>query len=169
MSTTKHTHTTAQEQTRRIDALLEEYGESHRDPRNKLIHWVCVPAITWCVLMGFYLLPYPQWLGAGAGLNWMWVFLVASLLYYIRLSVPLAVGFVAVAGVCVALLEWLERATTIDLAACAGLVFVLAWIGQFIGHKIEGKKPSFFKDLQLLLVGPAWLLAFVYKRLGIAY
>jgi uncharacterized membrane protein YGL010W len=121
------------------------------------------------VLMGFYLLPYPQWLGAGAGLNWMWVFLVASLLYYIRLSVPLAVGFVAVAGVCVALLEWLERATTIDLAACAGLVFVLAWIGQFIGHKIEGKKPSFFKDLQFLLVGPAWLLAFVYKRLGIAY
>ena len=43
------------------------------------------------------------------------------------------------------------------------MVFVLAWIGQFIGHLIEGKRPSFFKDLQFLLIGPAWLMAFVYR------
>lgn len=48
-------------------------------------------------------------------------------------------------------------------------IFVLAWIGQFIGHKIEGAKPSFFKDLQFLLMGPAWLLSFLYDRLGIRY
>jgi len=48
-------------------------------------------------------------------------------------------------------------------------IFVIAWIGQFIGHKIEGKKPSFLEDLQFLLIGPAWLLHFIYKKLGIVY
>jgi uncharacterized membrane protein YGL010W len=47
--------------------------------------------------------------------------------------------------------------------------FVLAWIGQFIGHKIEGKKPSFFKDVAFLLIGPAWLMSFIYKKLGQRY
>ena len=48
-------------------------------------------------------------------------------------------------------------------------IFVIAWIGQFIGHKIEGKKPSFFQDLQFLLIGPAWLLSFFYNKIGIKY
>jgi uncharacterized membrane protein YGL010W len=56
-----------------------------------------------------------------------------------------------------------------DALTAAVIVFVLAWIGQFIGHLIEGKKPSFFEDVKFLMVGPAWLLGFVYRRLGIAY
>ena len=47
------------------------------------------------------------------------------------------------------------------------LTFIVAWIGQFIGHKIEGKKPAFFKDLQFLLIGPVWLLSFIYNKLNI--
>ena len=52
-----------------------------------------------------------------------------------------------------------------------GLValFVVGWIIQFVGHKIEGQKPSFFEDLQFLLIGPLWLLSDVYRRLGISY
>ena len=49
------------------------------------------------------------------------------------------------------------------------ILFVIAWIGQFIGHKIEGAKPSFFDDLKFLLIGPAWLIAFIYQKLGIKY
>ena len=30
---------------RKIDALLEEYGESHKNETNKAIHWICVPLI----------------------------------------------------------------------------------------------------------------------------
>jgi uncharacterized membrane protein YGL010W len=55
------------------------------------------------------------------------------------------------------------------LLTTAIVVFVLAWIGQFIGHMVEGRKPSFFEDLGFLLVGPAWLLSFVYQRAGIRY
>jgi uncharacterized membrane protein YGL010W len=49
------------------------------------------------------------------------------------------------------------------------VLFVLAWIGQFVGHKIEGKKPSFFQDVVFLLIGPAWLLHFIYKKAGQRY
>ena len=48
-------------------------------------------------------------------------------------------------------------------------IFIAAWIGQFIGHALEGKRPSFFKDLQFLLIGPLWLLAAAYRRLGLSY
>ena len=48
-------------------------------------------------------------------------------------------------------------------------MFFIAWILQFIGHKIEGKKPSFIKDIQFLLIGPAWLLGFIYKKIGIKF
>ena len=48
-------------------------------------------------------------------------------------------------------------------------VFVIAWVGQFIGHVVEGKKPSFFKDIQFLMIGPIWLMSFIYKKLGISY
>lgn len=48
-------------------------------------------------------------------------------------------------------------------------VFVITWIFQLIGHKIEGKKPSFLKDIQFLLIGPIWLLGFILKKTGIRY
>jgi uncharacterized membrane protein YGL010W len=63
----------------------------------------------------------------------------------------------------------LEGAISIDLWAISLIIFALAWIFQFVGHKIEGKKPSFFKDVQFLLIGPAWLMHFVYKKLNISY
>ncbi len=55
---------------------------------------------------------------------------------------------------------------TVPLWSVCAALFVLAWIGQFVGHAIEGKRPSFFKDVQFLLIGPLWLLADLYRRLG---
>ncbi len=55
------------------------------------------------------------------------------------------------------------------LLAVSATVFVLAWIGQFVGHRVEGRKPAFLEDLRSLLIGPAWVLAFVYRRIGVAY
>ena len=49
------------------------------------------------------------------------------------------------------------------------LIFIIAWVGQFIGHKIEGQKPSFFEDIQFLLIGPAWIISFIYKKMGINF
>ncbi|HBZ44327.1 MAG TPA: hypothetical protein DEO85_09800 [Maritimibacter sp.] len=148
---------------RKVDALLSEYGESHQDPTNKKVHWVCVPIIFLCVMALIYAIP------PVAGVNLLWPVAIAALVYYAFLSLPLALGFVVVLGIGYVLIQALETVVPLPIWATALILFVLAWIGQFWGHKVEGKKPSFFKDVQFLLIGPAWLMSFLYKRVGISY
>lgn len=149
---------------RAVDAWLSEYGESHQDATNKLIHWICVPAIVWSVVALIWSIPSPV-----QGLNWAVVTAVAAQLYYIKLSPRLSIGIGLFLLLCLGLCLLVERQLNLALWQVALTVFVIAWIGQFIGHKIEGKKPSFFKDLVFLMIGPAWLMAFVYRRFGLSY
>jgi uncharacterized membrane protein YGL010W len=140
---------------RKVDELFERYGESHRHPVNEAIHWVCVPLITWSVLAALWSAsPAAACVGIGLALG-----------FYGWLSPAIAIGMLAVSALMIAPLLLLGGNTLFAAAA----VFVLAWIGQFIGHAIEGKKPSFFEDVKFLLVGPAWLLHFLYRRAGIPY
>ena len=152
--------------TRLIDRLLDEYGESHQNETNKAVHWVCVPVIVWTVIALLWAIPSPFGLPF---INWATLLLAASLAYYIRLSPALAVGFAVYAVACVGVIIAYQAVTSFPLWQAALIVFVIAWIGQFWGHKIEGKKPSFFKDVQFLMIGPAWLMSFLYQRLGIRY
>jgi uncharacterized membrane protein YGL010W len=151
---------------RKIEALLAEYGESHQNETNKAVHWVCVPVIVWTVMAGLYAIPQPGFMADVAWLNWLTLVLAASLVYYVFLSPTLALGV----GIYAAFSYWLvlgvESAGWV-VWQVALVLFVLAWAGQFWGHKIEGKKPSFLKDIQFLMIGPAWLLSFIYKRVGI--
>jgi uncharacterized membrane protein YGL010W len=64
---------------------------------------------------------------------------------------------------------WLAAALPLPLWITSIIIFALAWVGQFYGHAVEGKKPSFLKDVQFLMIGPAWVLAFLYRKLGIKY
>lgn len=155
--------------TRRIDALLAEYGESHQNETNKAVHWICVPAIVWSIAAILWSLPVPGVFGAVPGLNWLTLILALSLVYYVTLSVPLAVGFAVFSALCVGVILAYEAWAPVPLWQAALGVFVLAWLGQFWGHKVEGKKPSFFKDVQFLLIGPAWLMSFLYRRWGLSY
>ena len=147
------------------DQWFAEYGESHQDDTNETIHWICVPVIFFSVMGLLWSVPVPAAIaGPLPWFNWLHPLLVAALVFYFRLSAPLAFVagcYCAIEGL--VLLGWRPV-----WQICLGL-FVLAWIGQFIGHKIEGKKPSFFKDVVFLLIGPAWLMHFIYKKLDIAY
>ncbi|MFI4923777.1 MAG: DUF962 domain-containing protein [Vicinamibacteria bacterium] len=140
---------------RRVDALFERYAESHRHPRNKAIHWVCVPLITWSLLAILW------WIAPAAA----YVLIGVAMLYYARLSFTIAIGMLAVAALMVYALMQLGDA----MLPVAIAVFVAAWAGQFVGHRIEGKQPSFVEDVRFLLVGPAWPLADAYRRFGIPY
>ncbi len=154
--------------TRKIDALLAEYGESHQNPTNKAVHWICVPVIFWTVTALIWALPVPDALAA-IGVNWLAPVFLAVIIYYLLVSWQLAIGITVFLVICAALIQGYEASFSLPLWQFAVGVFVLAWIGQFWGHKVEGKKPSFFKDVQFLLIGPAWLLHFLYRKAGIPY
>lgn len=152
-----------------IQTWLSEYGESHRNATNKLIHWICVPAIFFSIVGLFYSIKLPPVLWSGIRLNVAMVLLLLVVVYYLSLSRTLWIGMLLFGLLCLCLCQWIETSVPLPLWAVCVIVFVLAWIGQFYGHKIEGKKPSFLKDIQFLMIGPAWLMSFIYRKLGIPY
>ena len=158
---------------RKIDNLLSEYGESHQNPTNKLIHWICVPLIFFSLMGLIASIPSGVLSSAfGEGsmyANWAAVVLALALIYYITLSIPLTIGMFLFALACLFFINQLVLLNIAPLWLVSLGIFVAAWIGQFYGHKVEGKKPSFFKDVQFLMIGPAWLMHFIYKRIGIPY
>ena len=150
---------------RTLGDWLGEYGESHRHPVNKLVHWICVPLIVWTVVAALWTIPVPASIGK-PGL-WAGLALVATMAFYLRLSRVLAYAMLVFFAALMAFTWWLHaHIGSSALLWSAIAVFVAAWVGQFIGHKFEGRKPSFLTDLAYLLIGPAWLMAKLLRRLG---
>ena len=146
-----------------IHGWLDEYSVSHRNFKNKVLHRICVPLIVWSALGAVRAIP-----GGDDFFNACTLVIAAMLAYYAMLSWRLALGMTLLLAATYALIEaTYHNLGALHVPLMAG-IFVLAWIGQFIGHKIEGAKPSFFKDLQFLLIGPLWLLADLYQRLSLA-
>jgi uncharacterized membrane protein YGL010W len=152
--------------------LLSEYGESHQNETNKAIHWICVPLIFFSVVGLIASIPsgiLHSILGESPYANWATVVLMLAIIYYVSLSIPLSLGMVLFSLLCIFLTNVIAQANIAPLWLVSVIIFIVAWIGQFYGHKVEGKKPSFLKDLQFLLIGPAWLMHFIYKKIGIPY
>ena len=147
---------------------LDDYGDSHHHATNKALHWICVPVIAWCLLGLLWLLPFPESIRAiHPAANWAGVAVLGALAYYTALSPRLALGAAPLLLAFLWSINGVARWNAVPLWGLCLFLFVAAWIGQFIGHAIEGKRPSFFKDLQFLMIGPLWLLADAYRRLGI--
>lgn len=148
-----------------LDQWLSEYGESHQNPTNKLVHWFCVPVIFWTVVALLFTLKLPA--VGGLDLNAAIIASILLVIYYAMLSIPLSVGMLFFTVICLYTCHLLETNLTFPLWGIALILFVLAWIGQFWGHKVEGKKPSFIKDIQFLMIGPAWVMSFLFRKAGL--
>lgn len=153
---------------KRMQQWLDEYGESHRHETNKLIHWICVPAIFFSITGLFYSIKLPLSIYEYR-LNIAVIALLLVWIYYVRLSPALSVGMLLFGTACLLLCRLVEKNWIMPLWLFSLIVFTFAWVGQFFGHKIEGKKPSFLKDLQFLMIGPAWLMSFLYRKIGLKY
>ena len=149
-----------------LQQWLTEYGESHQNETNKTIHWICVPTIFFSVVGLLFSIKFP-WVVAGMQVNVAMIVMALVIGYYFSLSRTLWIGMVLFGILCLFICYLIERADFIPLWLFCLITFILAWVGQFYGHKVEGKKPSFLKDLQFLMIGPAWLMSFIYKKLGI--
>jgi uncharacterized membrane protein YGL010W len=153
---------------RSIHDWFASYSKDHQNPTNRAIHWICVPAILWSAIAAIWTLPVPSSFGQ-PGL-WCALLMVGVLSFYWRLSRPLGAAMIALFVVLALITHFAYDALgPTRLLELAAAVFVIAWIGQFIGHKVEGARPSFFTDLVYLLIGPAWLVGKLMRRAGIAY
>lgn len=141
--------------TRRVDQLLAHYGLSHRDPRNEVIHFIAIPLIM-LSLVGLLFTLHP-WVA--------YAFVAASMVYYARLSGVFLAAMAALSAIALVLVHAMGP-LVLPLSVA---IFVGAWIAQFVGHRMEGKKPSFFEDLQYLWVGPLFVLSKLFGRLGIQW
>lgn len=155
---------------RKIEQLFAEYTESHQNKTNKLIHWICVPLIFFSIAGFISLIPSPHFCANYFGCISIASIVVITLvsLFYFRLSWRIGIIMLII----IFLIEHSLYLVNINFKNSWLIyltIFVITWIFQFIGHKIEGKKPSFLKDLQFLLVGPIWLLHFILKKLNIPY
>ena len=156
---------------RKIDQLFEEYAESHQNQTNKFIHWICVPLIFFTIVGFISLIPAPHfcapYFGCISVASIVALFLVT--IFYFTLSWRISLIMLLI----MLFMEHFAYAINVHFKENSWIIylsiFVITWIFQFIGHKIEGKKPSFLKDLQFLLIGPIWLLHFILKKIGIPY
>jgi uncharacterized membrane protein YGL010W len=153
---------------RSIQEWLDEYAVSHQNSTNKVIHWICVPLIVWSIILLFLSIPEPLFL-SNLNLNWAWIASGLAVIYYSLLSPALAIGMTIFLGTLNFFSLQVEITSSYPVWTIGLAIFVIAWIGQFFGHQIEGKKPSFLKDIQFLLIGPVWLMHFIYKKLGWKY
>ena len=151
----------------KIQSLLEEYGSSHQNATNKLIHWICVPLIFFSIIGLLYSVELPIAITGSIKLNVAMLALAFVTVYYFMLSRSLSLGMLLFSIICMALCYEIKLAG-LPLWLVSIVIFVAAWIAQFYGHNIEGKKPSFLKDVQFLMIGPAWIMSFIYQKLGIA-
>ncbi|MFC5524518.1 DUF962 domain-containing protein [Rhodanobacter ginsengisoli] len=150
---------------RDMQSWLDSYSEDHRNPVNRVFHWFCVPPIVWSVIALLWAIPVPASLLRPG--SWAVAVMVLAFYWYWkrshRLAIALLIAF-ALLGLLTNLLYY--RLGAASLCYLAVGVFVVAWIGQFIGHKFEGRRPSFLTDLSYLLIGPAWLMAKLLRGLG---
>lgn len=160
---------------REVDVLFDKYAESHQNHSNEVIHWICVPLIVFSLLGLVWAIPFPhlEFLGKYNGfINWASFLIAFSIYYYYRLSPVMSylmLLLIFAMSYLIVQLERVEAAGGPSLWLVCLVIFVLAWVGQFIGHKIEGKKPSFLQDVKFLLIGPIWLLHFICNKIGLRY
>lgn len=157
-----------------INDWFSEYGESHQHHINKTIHFICVPLIFFSVIGLLSSIPNSLISGYVNGnlkffANFGTVAIILGLIFYMRLSFTIFFGMLLISLIALLISYLIKLSGLAPLWIISLVIFVLAWAGQFYGHKVEGKKPSFFKDLAFLLIGPAWILSFIYRKAGIKY
>lgn len=140
---------------------FDEYAVSHQNETNQLVHYICVPVLFFSIIGLLMSIP-TTFLENTFGLynplleNWATLIGLVVSVFYLRLGFWYFLEMVFVMLLCIIGNFWLGNNANLLYASIA--IFVIGWIGQFWGHKVEGKKPSFAKDLQFLLIGPLWVI-----------
>lgn len=153
---------------RRMDFLLAAYERDHRNPTNQLLHYIAVPLIYFCVVALLAEIPVPRFLRSIPG-GWATIAAIPVSVYYLRRSVTAWIVMVLFTVLCVAVINLMRAYLPVPVWALALVLLLALTVVQYVGHRIEGKRPSFFADLQFLLIGPVWVFAKLLRPLGVRY
>ncbi|MES2691301.1 MAG: Mpo1-like protein [Bacteroidota bacterium] len=143
-----------------VHTWLKEYSESHQNKTNITIHMICVPAIFLSIIGLLYCVHILD--TGNTVITLAHVAAAFAIIYYLRLSIKLGAALTIFTIICLRFWGFVEKNEG-PVFIIAISIFAAAWIGQFIGHKIEGKKPSFLQDLRFLLIGPLWTISHIIK------
>jgi uncharacterized membrane protein YGL010W len=141
-----------------VEQLFTDYQTYHRDARNKLTHYLGIPLIEYALLNFLYQIPHLT--VGGVAVDYALLFFVAVTIFYLTLSVRLAVAMTLLS-----LPLYLLATVTPWYVGVAA--FVVGWVLQFLGHHIEGKKPAFLTNGAHLLIGPLWITSHLVEKLGL--
>lgn len=149
-----------------LQEWFDDYAVSHKNETNITIHYICVPAIFFSIVGMFMSIPNSYLVSLfkinnPLIINWAIIPLLIFLVFYLRLSFSMFIKMLVFSILCVIGNYYLGQYVPLLYTSIA--IFVIAWIGQFYGHKVEGAKPSFLKDLQFLLIGPAWVVKKMFR------
>jgi uncharacterized membrane protein YGL010W len=149
------------------DGWLTRYGEAHRDLNYAAVYWAAVPTVVLATVGLLWALPVPgEFLEISPLLNWGSAFLMASAVYYFVISVSLAIGMLPFVLGIASFQVWLEHSQYSAIHVCVGLLLA-GLIGLWLGHSNRRSLWPVVQDLQMMMIGPLWLLSVLYRRAGI--
>lgn len=152
------------------DAWLADFDESHQHPTNRLIHWICAPLMLSGALGLSWAIPVSEaWREAVPWFTWTLVAIILLSLFYAWLSPALSAGMMFVMAIAYSVIVLLELFAPWPLWQISVAAVVVAGIGELVGHRIEGRKPALCTNPIFLLIGPAWPVGLVFKRIGQRY
>ena len=150
-----------------VDGWLEHYEKTHRDLSYPAVYWTAVLMTVLGVIGLLWSLPIPEeFFEISPLLNWGSAFLMATAVYYFIISIPLAIGLLPFVLGVAWLQLWLEQSDYSPIHVCAGLL-AAGMIGLWLGHHRQRSIRAVLQDLQLIMIGPAWLMSVLYRRIGI--
>ena len=152
-----------------IDGWLKHYEDTHQDLSYPVVYWAAVPMVVLGTVGILWTLPIPdEFFQISPLLNWGTAFLMAAAVYYFIISVSLAIGMLPFVLGVAGIEAWLQQSdfslTRVSLGLLTGGI-----IGLWMGHRKKGSLRPVLQDLQLMMIGPAWLLSVLYRRIGIPY
>lgn len=152
-----------------MGAWLADYGEDHRDIGFAGIYWVSVLMLVFGTVGLLWSLPVPEaFEQISPALNWGSTFLMAAVVYYFIISMPLAIGMLFFIFGVAATQIWVQQSPW-PLERVAALLFGLSLAGIYVGRFAHGGIRAVFRDIQLMMIAPCWLLANMYRRFGIPF
>ncbi len=149
-----------------LEQQMSVYMRYHRNPWNKLTHFVGVPVIVFALFIPLGWLRIPL---GGIEITGAMIFAGAVLVYYFMLDVPLALAMTAVIALLLCGADRLSQLPLLQGGLWFLATFIGGWILQLVGHVFEGKKPALVDNFFQIFIAPLFLMAevfflFAYKK-----